>query len=89
MHDQGPGTPSPAGQPNLVTTAPRTITTRISQLPIRELDVYSNQLALCLQAASSRSSPTRRCGAAPSGTRQRTSVGVSSGIPDRRLSSSR
>ena len=41
------------------------------------------------RATSSRSIPTRRCDGAPSGTRQRTSVGMNSGIPDSLLSSSR
>ena len=49
--DQGPGTPYPAGQqPAGFTAAPDDHRRRIVQLANRELDLYGNQLARCLQA---------------------------------------
>jgi hypothetical protein len=49
--DQGPGAPYPWGQRHAgVTAAPDDHRRRIVQLANRELDLYGNQLARCLQA---------------------------------------
>jgi hypothetical protein len=49
--DQEPGTPCPVGQRHAgVMAAPDGHRRRIVQLADRELDVYGNQLARCLQA---------------------------------------
>ena len=49
--DRGPGTLSPARQHLAATTAaPDDHRRRIGQFPARELDLYGNQLARCLQA---------------------------------------
>lgn len=49
--NRGPGTPSPASHPHPATTAtPDDYRHRIVQLANRELDLYGNQLARCLQA---------------------------------------
>jgi hypothetical protein len=49
--DQGPGMPCPAGQQHAgVTAAADYHRRRIVQLANRELDLYGNQLARCLQA---------------------------------------
>jgi hypothetical protein len=49
--DQGPGTSYPAGQqPAALMAAPDDCLRRIAQLADRELDLYGNQLARCLQA---------------------------------------
>jgi len=46
-----PGTPYPAGQRHAgVTAAPDDHRHQIGQFPARELDLYGNQLARCLQA---------------------------------------
>jgi hypothetical protein len=46
-----PGTPDPAGQRNgAMTAVPDDHRLRIGQFPARELDLYGNQLARCLQA---------------------------------------
>ena len=50
-HDAAPGALSPAGQrPAAMTAAPDDRRWRIVQLANRELDLYGNQLARCLQA---------------------------------------
>ena len=49
--DQGPGAPYPAGQRHAgVPAVPDDHRDRIGQLAARELDLYGNQLARCLQA---------------------------------------